>query len=161
MKCALCAGEMVRRRENYRYDASGLRRLTLVGVEVARCPSCGEHEVVIPAIEDLHHAIARALVTQAGRLRHDEVRFLRKHLGLSGVDFAKLIDVTPETVSRWERGALRMSVMAERLLRALVLTQGPVVDYTLGRLAESGLRGGATPPLRLRMARGAWSPVAA
>src|SRR5260370_836362 len=108
MKCPSCSAKMTTSRENFRYDASGLGNVTLANVEVSRCPECGEYQVVIPAIEQLHAALAEALVRQRARLRSEEVRFLRKYLGLSGPDFARIMDAAPETVSRWETGRQQM-----------------------------------------------------
>ena len=68
-------------RENYLYDACGLPGVTLVGVEVSRCPECGNHEVSIPRIEELHRVIARAVANRPARLDGAEVRYLRKWLG--------------------------------------------------------------------------------
>lgn len=161
MKCPTCGSAMTAKRESFRYKASGLPGLTLVGVKVSRCRSCGEYEVAIPAIEDLHRAIARALVEQPGRLDHNEIRFLRKHLGLSGADFGRLIDAAPETVSRWERGAQRMSLMAERLLRLMVVTRQPEARYALERLADVEGEVRRAGPLRLKRTSGAWRPAAA
>ncbi|MGQ0732251.1 MAG: helix-turn-helix domain-containing protein [Acidobacteriota bacterium] len=36
-----------------------------------------------------------------------EIRFLRKQLGLSGIDLAMHLGATPESVSRWENGIER------------------------------------------------------
>ncbi len=115
MKCTTCGSKMSARRENYRYDASGLPGVTLAGVEVRRCAECGEHEVVIPSIEELHRAIVKVLVGKSERLAPTEIRFLRKYLGFSGADFAAHVGTTPETVSRWENGAAPMGVTADRL----------------------------------------------
>ena len=43
-------GKLKARKENYRYLACGLPNATLKGVEVRRCGTCGDHEVVIPRI---------------------------------------------------------------------------------------------------------------
>jgi len=45
-----------------------------MGVEVSRCPQCGEYEVAIPQIEDLHHTIAQALVRKTSPLTAAEIR---------------------------------------------------------------------------------------
>ena len=87
MKCTECGTTMKTQRENYRYDESGLKEVTLVGIEVSRCPRCGNYEVSIPHMEDLHRLIARAVIEKTTRLTSEEVRFLRKSLGWSGVDF--------------------------------------------------------------------------
>lgn len=134
MRCMECGAAMRTRRENYRYDASGLN-VVLREVGVSRCPKCGYEEVAIPDIEGLHRAIAHALIQKPARLAPEEIRYLRKCLGWSGVDFAKHMGTTPETISRWETGAVSMSGLADRLLRLMVQTCQPVSDYSLDQLA--------------------------
>ena len=136
MRCLNCGASMETRRENYHYTASGLPHVTLLQVEVSRCPSCGETEVSIPRIEALHRTIAAALIRKRARLAPEEIRYLRKYLGWSGVDFAAHMGVTPETVSRWEHGTTPMGNTADRLLRLLVVSQVPVQDYSADLLTE-------------------------
>lgn len=135
MKCD-CGATMTSARENYSYTASGLPYVTIKGVEVRRCPACGEHEVVIPKIEQLHQCIAQAVVSKKSRLTPAEMKYLRKHLGWSGADFARHMGVAPETVSRWENGREPMGGVADRLLRLMVVTQTPKRDYAIKALAE-------------------------
>src|SRR5437879_11660470 len=104
LECSECGGSMKRARENYRYAESGLPNVILLGVEVSRCPTCGRVEVSIPRMAALHEGLARAISRKETRLAPEEVRFLRKHLGWSGTDFAGVMGVAPETVSRWETG---------------------------------------------------------
>lgn len=47
------------RKESYRYDESGFKHVTLVGVDVTRCPRCDNYEISIPRIEELHRLIAK------------------------------------------------------------------------------------------------------
>jgi putative zinc finger/helix-turn-helix YgiT family protein len=122
-------------RENVRYDACGLPGVTLMDVEVSRCPQCGEYEVAIPQIDDLHKAIAQALIRKSSRFDAAEVRYLRKYLGWSGADFASHIGATRETVSRWESGATPIGPASDRLLRLMVATRDPVGEYPLDMLA--------------------------
>lgn len=136
MTCMECGGKLKARKENYRYLACGLPNVTLKGVEVRRCGTCGDHEVVIPRIEKLHEALALAVVKQEARLTGAEVRFLRKYLGYSGADFATLIGVSAETVSRWENDRETMGPSAERLLRMLVVHKGPVREYPVETLTR-------------------------
>ena len=88
------------------------------------------------------------------------MRFLRKYLGFSGVDFAGLLDVTPETVSRWENGKKQMSPVAERALRLMVFVRAPLAEYPLEKLA--GVAQGEAIPLRmkLRESRSQWKAEA-
>jgi len=57
-----CGSPMTATRRNVDCTASGLDGVTLMHVEVWTCP-CGEDEVCIPHIEDLH----QALLTTAAR----------------------------------------------------------------------------------------------
>ena len=155
MKCPDCNQPMTVAHENYGYAASGLPYVTLVGVEVRRCAACGEHEVVIPKIELLHRAMAMAVIEKRTRLTAAEVRFLRKYLGWSGVDFARHMGVTPESVSRWENEREQMTAVADRLLRLMVVTRAPVGDYSLDALLDLDDK---PAPVRLRLAskKGGW-----
>jgi DNA-binding transcriptional regulator YiaG len=63
----------------------------------------------------------------AGELaRHGEASseafgFMRRAMGVRAVDLAKLLDVTPETVSRWEHGRQPIDRGAAALLLAMVV----------------------------------------
>lgn len=142
---------MTVRRENTRYDACGLPNVTLQDVEVRRCPACGETEIAIPSLESLHRSLALALIRKPSRLVAAEIRFLRKHLGWSGADFAARMGSAPETVSRWETGATPMGPAADRLLRVMVATTSPRADYSLDALATIG-RDPSPRPMRLSFA---------
>lgn len=155
MTCIECGGKLKTKKENYRYLACGLPNVTLSGVEVRRCGTCGDHEVVIPHIERLHEALAMAVVKQESRLSGSEVRFLRKYLGYSGVDFAGLIGVSPETVSRWENKRETMGPSAERLLRMLVVHKGPIQQYAIETLTQISANA-RTKPIGLRPKGEGW-----
>jgi putative zinc finger/helix-turn-helix YgiT family protein len=133
MKCVQCGGAMKSSRGTHRYTESGLSNVTLVNVEMRVCPQCGEREVVIPKVEMLHRLIARALIREPGILKPEVIRFLRKWLGLSSQDFALLMGVRPETVSRWENpdAAYPLTPTSDRLIRLLVANQEPVERYPL------------------------------
>ena len=154
-KCLQCEGTMKSRRESHDYSSCGLP-ITLMGVKVARCSSCGEHEVALPRIEELHRLIARTVIRKRGGLSGSEVRFLRKWLGWSGKDFAEVMGVTPETVSRWESGSLRIGPQAERLLRVLVATQEPRDDYPASSLRELESNVSEPEHLTFKAARNGW-----
>jgi putative zinc finger/helix-turn-helix YgiT family protein len=119
----------------YRYTESGLSNVTLVNVEIRSCDNCGEREVVIPKIEQLHRVMARALSESPSKLTPEQIRFLRTWLGFSTTDFALHMGVRPETVSRWESGDRKAGYpippTAERLLRLMVANQEPATKYPL------------------------------
>jgi DNA-binding transcriptional regulator YiaG len=118
------------------YTLGGLSHVTLVGITRMVCPN-GHDSLVIPKIAQLHDLIARLLIQKPSTLADSEVRWLRKYLGFDQATFAKRMGVTPETVSRWETGAVVMAPTAERLLRFMAASIEPVKDYQLlDRLAS-------------------------
>jgi len=128
MNCGTCGGALGPEvRETVPYDC-GLP-VMLVGVLVRRCTACDDYEVVIPAMEKLHAALAQAVAHKQSRLTPTEIRFLRKGLGWSGQDMAKRLRVSPEVVSRWENGKRNMSWPAEILLRVLAVNEKPLEFY--------------------------------
>jgi len=149
-----------RHEKSYHYKASGLPNVVLAGIEIRTCPSCGEEEVVIPRIEELHRLIARGVMNKPARLTGQEMRFLSKAIGLSGVDFAARVGVSPETVSRWENDKEPIGPTADRLVRLMAAQSPPKTDYALDELANIA---DEVKPLAMRLeprARG-WATAAA
>jgi putative zinc finger/helix-turn-helix YgiT family protein len=159
MKCPQCRYETVPKAANHRYTESGLSNVVLVGVEVRHCPNCGEDVVSIPRIEDLHRVVAMTLIRHPGRLAPSEIRFLRKWLGWSGVDFAKHMGVAPETVSRWENSDKPMGGTAERLLRLAVAHGQPIDEYPITMLTEISDEQVKAPLLGMKPVRTGWEPT--
>jgi putative zinc finger/helix-turn-helix YgiT family protein len=132
MKCDECGRPVTTERDAVRrYNIGGLPHVELHGVEVTTCPACGKEGIAIPRIVQLHRVLAEAFVTQRRMLAPVEIRFLRKHIGLSGADFAQRMGVARETVSRWEKGATPMGAVADRLLRLLIVTREPTESYAV------------------------------
>jgi putative zinc finger/helix-turn-helix YgiT family protein len=133
MNCIECGSKLNRMKPKmYHYIDCGLTRIYLQGIDILSCSNkeCGEEELAIPNIEKLHKLIAMQLASQKSKLLPEEIRYLRSYLGFSGVDFAKKVGVSPETVSRWEKGNVNMKEATERLLRVLVLSNaGPFRNY--------------------------------
>ena len=126
--------------ELHHFTESGLSYIYLEGCRRYDCTDgkCDGSEVAIPNLVGLMRTIAETVARQGRKLLPTEIRFLRTYLGFSGADFARRIGVSPETVSRWERGSVRMKNSTERFLRVLVLSKdGPFRDYdALERFAE-------------------------
>lgn len=154
-RCRVCGTRTEVRRENYKYDASGLDNITLEKIEVRHCPNCGERQALIPSLGELHRSIALSLAEKRERLLPKEIRFLRKHLGLSSTDFAAKIGVDPATVSRYESAAdpQPMGKQTERLLRLMVMWEKPVQSY---RLEDFGSQEPKSVRLTLAPRKGGW-----
>lgn len=155
-QCLECGGPTKTRREkHYRYVECGLPNVVIEdSVRRTTCERCGEMYTSIPAIEQMHGQIAAAVIRKRGRLAAEEIRFLRKWLGWSGVDFAKRTGTKPETVSRWENGRTLMGPQADRLLRVLVARETPVTEYSVDVLAQIAADGGSTAPVRVELEKG-------
>lgn len=136
MKCMDCGEELVVTVGDYPYCASDGIDVLLRGVQITRCSGCDAEGVAIPKIAQLNRVLAAEIARQPEKLSPGEIRFVRKYLGWSGVDFAEYFGVAPETVSRWENGAKKMGPTAERLLRLLAITQSPVDEYPLPKKIE-------------------------
>lgn len=121
MMCDECGCEMLSQRATaeapYKYDRSGLPIL-LVGIEILSCDRCGVRLPLIPKLTELHQVIADAIVAKPGKLSGPEVRFLRKHIGLSGQRFALLLGVSGAHLSRVENGHTKhFGVGTDRIAR--------------------------------------------
>jgi putative zinc finger/helix-turn-helix YgiT family protein len=139
-----------------KYDSSGLSGVSLRNVEVRRCPACGAFETIIPKIDQLHRLLALTIIRKPSALVPEEIRFLRKYLGWSGVDFAAHVGATPETVSRWENGKLTMSPQADRLLRMMVALREPAGEYRLETLKTILPETGRPLRMGLKHVRSEW-----
>jgi hypothetical protein len=89
-------------RSPYRYVASGLPNVYLVGVRYWICRVCERQAAEIPALAPLLSAIARTVIEKRSPLTGAEVRFLRKRLGKRSMDFAAMIGVEPPRLSAIE-----------------------------------------------------------
>lgn len=157
-QCTECGAAALTRTPapNYRYTECGLSNVVVVsGIENEVCGECGAESLRIPALSRLHRAIALALSRKAGRFSGEEIRFLRKSVGLSGKDFAHVMGVTPETVSRWENDKDSFSGTPDRMLRLLVRTHDPEreLDYSYAEAADETP---GTQEVLLSRGRGGW-----
>jgi putative zinc finger/helix-turn-helix YgiT family protein len=123
-ECSACGAAAETVRGDYRYAESGLKNVILRGVELIRCQSCGNEAPVIARMSDLHRALALAVASQPFRLQGEDVRFLRKYLGMTQDAFASLLHIHKSNLSKWENNEDRIGEQSDRLIRAVVLTLG-------------------------------------
>jgi putative zinc finger/helix-turn-helix YgiT family protein len=159
MICPNCGNpELTSRTGPYKYDESGLPNVTLQGIKVLCCATCGEEMPVIPAISDLHRVLSLVLVNKPQKLSPAEFRFLRKYLGYSATDFARVIDASREHLSRWENGTKPISSFVDRLMRLMVVAAKRVDNYDVDRLAEIGSEAAADGAVFISRSGEGWSP---
>jgi transcriptional regulator with XRE-family HTH domain len=68
--------------------------------------------------------LAVALVTSRLPLTGAAVRYLRKYLGMSGEQFARILHTDKSTLSKWETGAVNIGSKSDLLIRAVALNLG-------------------------------------
>jgi len=120
--CAECGKEARVITGNYRFDEVGVPVL-LLNVQLVECGECGIAEPIISDLNGLMHTIAFAVVAKPCKLNGSDVKFLRKYIGVNGEEFAKLIRIQPETLSRWENGQQEIGKNTDRLIRFVVVSK--------------------------------------
>ena len=101
----------------FHYTMSGLRNVFLVGINYQECPACQEKVPEIPKMGELHKVIAKVLIKKEESLSGEEVRYLRKNAGLNGAEFAALIGVSAEHLSRVENNNADLSPAVDKMVR--------------------------------------------
>lgn len=152
MKCTECGSNMKKTKGNYNYRESGIDKVNLQGIPIYVC-KCGHEIPSILHVEQLHELIAIDVVKQKRLLMGQEVRFLRKAMGLKAVDLAKILNVTKVTVSRWESDDSKIGDANDKLLRLLYLDKKGLLQRIMKNV-QSVLETttaaepvGATPPI--------------
>jgi putative zinc finger/helix-turn-helix YgiT family protein len=123
-QCSDCGSEALVERGTYRFRESGLDNVVLKGIEIVKCSACGNEEPIIPNLDGLLRIIAVAIVTNRLPLTGAEVRYLRKYLGMSGDQFARILHTDKSTLSKWETGAVNIGSKSDLLIRAVALNLG-------------------------------------
>ena len=129
----------------------GIKGIVIVGGVVKHhiCDNCGDVGLTIPDLPGLIAAAAVARVRMPWKLNAKEVRFLRKALGLSAKELADKLEVTPETVSRWENGKAPIGPSNEKLLRMNVglglASRAPGVNFDQNQIAEMKIQAAYEP----------------
>src|SRR5215831_10624720 len=100
--CSNCGATVRIIRADYKFTESGLSNVTLKDIELIHCDECGNDDPIIPRMTQLMRVLALAVIGKPHRLVGEEVRFLRKYLGLTLEEFGRWLKVDRATVSRWE-----------------------------------------------------------
>jgi len=94
----------------------------LMGIDVEakgmRCAACGELLFDADEVRRQERALADVLVARGIRSGR-EFKLVRKVAGLRAAELADMLDVRPETVSRWERGEVAIPRSAAFVLGEL------------------------------------------
>lgn len=117
-----CVHEMTCRIEPcYAYVECGMSGVFLQNIEIYTCTNCGEEEVALPKIAQLHESLALSVCSRPAHLYGDRIKFLRKHIGWSSDKFAEIFGVDHATVRRWESGIEWLPEALDLALRLYVI----------------------------------------
>ena len=97
------------------------------------CDACGAVYFNGPSLGGFDLAVANRLA-HAGVSDGEAIKFMRKAVGLPAVTLAELLDTSPETVSRWERGVSHIDRAAFAILAGIVIEKTDNRSDTLERL---------------------------
>jgi DNA-binding transcriptional regulator YiaG len=132
--CSACSEPAHIVHGNYNFKESGLPNVVLCGIKLIKCDHCNNEDPIIPAMNDLFRTIALALVCKPYRLAGEEVRFLRKYLGLTGDKFSRLLHVDKSTLSKWENNDDPVGNQSDLAIRLVVMSQD---DALRGKIAQT------------------------
>ena len=102
-RCTECGEPQSEARQAVEYPESGLNNVQLINVPVWVC-SNGHEELEVPNVRRLHELLAHLIIRKPAPLTGDEIRFLRRRIGLQGKEFSERIGITPQALSRFENG---------------------------------------------------------
>ena len=157
-RCKKCKGLMEKSiKSEHTEDLGGVVVKVLNAAQVYRCRSCDDEIVAIPDMDGLVRSVAIARALNPVRLAGAEVKYLRRVLDMTQVDFAKAMDLSPETVSRWETDARGIGGACEKLVRhnvcALIYKATKGRPYDASVIANMEFRslkeGKSLPPIEM------------
>ena len=136
--CPYCGGTRTRRVPLPNHvENVGSITVTDGTARVLQCETCGKYD--LPAAQAIGYGRrAAALALREGpqaKIDGAVVRYARKALGLRQADLASLLDVAPETVSRWEKSQDLPAIERATQLAIVALLDG-VIHGTLDLDAE-------------------------
>lgn len=131
-RCARCGGDsLVAAVVSEVMEVDG--RTFEAELPATRCESCGEIYFDLGTIGTFEMLVAAKLV-ELGARSGAALRFMRKAMGMRAVDLAELLDVAPETLSRWENEQREVDLGTLMTVGSLVLDAARGASATLDRL---------------------------
>ena len=123
MICSECGGSLRETMEPIVEEYRG-ERFSVSGIRHYVCDSCGSYELLSEDADLLSQKIADQYAARHELLTPAEIRGARKSLGLTQIEFERLLGVSSPTCSRWENGAVQQSKSNDRLIRLIANVPG-------------------------------------
>ena len=142
MNCPNCKRKMSSKRlRSYEAGALlGMRSVTVRNLPALFCPKCKGVVLEGALLDSLHEHLLLDILANGSVLGGEEVRFIRKALGLSQAALADRLGVHRVSVARWESGEIPPdgpTSVAIRALAAIPLVSKPTKVKESRRVTES------------------------
>lgn len=116
----------------YEDDLFGIP-VVIINAVIKETDEHGNEFITIPDEEGLGAAVAMARALTPVKLTGDDIRMLRKTLGMKGKDFAEALDMAPARLSRLEKDAQGLGSFTEQHIRqyvcARLMRTAPAINY--------------------------------
>lgn len=133
-RCLECGAPLVLRAHVQRTRV-GRYKVEDSSLHVPRCVH-GHTELSLVELASYEQRAAVIVLSEVVDVGGAEIRFARKSLGLTQARLAALLDVAPETISRWETGSESMSRVSRLALLAVVRSAGALARLEKNNLAH-------------------------
>lgn len=107
------------RKDIYHYTECGLDDVFIIGMPMIADDD--DEAVAIPNINELHCAIAAAIVSGDTAMTGRRLRFIRTEMGLTMAELGRMVHKDQQTVGRWERDETPIDANAEAVLRLIAM----------------------------------------
>lgn len=116
--CPRCETSMVERRSQLKLPVNG-KEVTVPSALHLACPRCREIVLRFSDSRRLQEDAIELYRKRNGLLSAKEIRAIRERFGLTQGEFARLLHLGANTISRWESGRNVQSEAMEMLLRLI------------------------------------------
>lgn len=121
--CSACGSPNFRRERVLEHEdiVLGYPVMLHCGADRISCGDCLHETVLIRDLPGLMATVAASRIMMGEKLSGREMQLIRKAANLKAVDLAKRLDVSAETISRWENDREPMRAESERGFRLQML----------------------------------------
>lgn len=135
---------------SHHYTECGLQNVVIEGLEFI-VDDEGDEIITIPAINELHHMIAKGIVSHEHGISGDELRFLRTEMGYTQSELAELVHHEKQSIGRWEREEFDIDGTAEAIIRRLAIEKLSLdLDPGMDELSRRSVPSAQTQPITIK-----------
>jgi len=132
----------------------GLQSVIVTNMPASVCPKSSKHEVLVPGamLDQLQAELACFLLSESFRLTGDQVRFLRKSVGLTQAELAARLGTSRVSVNRWENSRAERPAAESIAIRGIVsAAQTKPIGWISDRFLQNLLNAPTKRPKQLRI----------